>query len=63
MLYAGRAVSMVVTQVPVADPSYYCVPKLNSTTSSTNDDAAPPVLPTTDKAIAADWIIVPDDRW
>jgi shingomyelin synthase len=31
MLYAGRAVSMVVTQVPVADPAYYCAPKMNST--------------------------------
>ncbi|CAM6005918.1 unnamed protein product [Sphagnum balticum] len=63
MLYAGRAVSIVVMQVSVADPAYYCVPKLNSTISSTNDDAAPPVLPTTDKASAADWAIVPDDRW
>lgn len=31
MLYAGRAVSMMVTQVPVADPAYYCAPKMNIT--------------------------------
>jgi shingomyelin synthase len=31
MLYAGRAISMLVTQVPVADPKYYCSPKLNET--------------------------------
>jgi shingomyelin synthase len=31
MLYGGRAISMLVTQVPVADPKYYCSPKLNDT--------------------------------
>jgi shingomyelin synthase len=31
MLYGGRAISMLVTQVPVADPKYYCSPKLNET--------------------------------
>lgn len=32
MLYGGRAATMIVTQVPVADPKYYCAPKMNETT-------------------------------
>jgi shingomyelin synthase len=31
LLYLGRTVCMLVTQLPVADPSYYCAPKLNRT--------------------------------
>lgn len=29
LLYFGRCVTMFVTQVPVADPNYYCAPKLS----------------------------------
>jgi len=31
ILYFGRSFTMLVTQVPVADPTYYCSPKLNQT--------------------------------
>uniref|UniRef100_A0A7E4VJG6 PAP2_C domain-containing protein n=1 Tax=Panagrellus redivivus TaxID=6233 RepID=A0A7E4VJG6_PANRE len=29
LLYFGRCITMMVTQVPVADPNYYCAPKFN----------------------------------
>ncbi|XP_003367208.1 phosphatidylcholine:ceramide cholinephosphotransferase 2, partial [Trichinella spiralis] len=32
LLYLGRCVCMLVTQVPVADPTYFCSPKSNNTT-------------------------------
>ncbi|KRY71781.1 Phosphatidylcholine:ceramide cholinephosphotransferase 1 [Trichinella pseudospiralis] len=32
LLYLGRCVCMLVTQVPLADPDYFCSPKSNNTT-------------------------------